>query len=678
MSTSPIVPIPTLDLKEVAKDQKDRPRPETGGRTEAALSGRIVNLSARFFSAVKRKGKSSKHSKYGEKNDVMAMNALWWRSVCLERERQESLPTKVYPSIEEFCRRHPYSVTNLCLLPSESFSVLASHKLAASVNLFEASVYSEAVADDGSIMKSHLPPKLHKEKATKQSNKFSTKLTLFPSFFRPSKEEVFPDTDGSIRSTSLVSGILLDQTSEPGGKRPHSILSFETDYDTDRTNTLPEDSGPQYKRQHSSPPSNHLRKEFKFSLTSTANVTIMSVNEPLEVCGKPDRRRDSITDANSIINRETQDYCQRSLQRETPILKPKRPPPGPVDGATTIPSHQSPNQQVTVSQPKTPETQPHSATGTSKFAGKKKPPPSPPTSKKASSLTTHEPKAPMNKKAPPPFYKKSPPSAEVGSAKAPAPASVEAQTPKKVISTGIVDRAPLGKRIHWKPLGRDQMENTVFAELPSGSGQKLYFTVDSGVMKRVFAKTVPVKVEKKSHCGDDGPKPAAASRTIVPPHRAQNISIVVLRLKHSPKDLSDSLLNLILKDNMTCDDLSKIEAVTLNEEEDQEMTKFFAGGGLKEDLRDIPERRLCELRPSVIPRLPQRCAILMYELNRDTLIQDFQSDLDIIEMASMEMKDCVLFRELLAVVLKWGNFVNHGTHNEMLTRGITLGMKNMF
>lgn len=238
-------------------------------------------------------------------------------------------------------------------------------------------------------------------------------------------------------------------------------------------------------------------------------------------------------------------------------------------------------------------------------------------------------------------------------------------------------KAPLGRKIFWKPLRDGHIEGTVFAEIgakPRGVEERsvdVSALVDNDFLSRLFVKQAP---EKK----DLGRKAVASARkpegkALLDPKRAQNLSIVLARLKHQPHDIARMLRDLDGSE-LTVEELDKIETVMLSADEDRAFAAYLTSGGPECSLRPCPEAKILPLRPSACYRPTQSINVLRLEKTLETTLADLKRDAGVLRIATEEVKSSSRFRQVLAVVLRWGNYVNHGVAGgDLYIRGFTLG-----
>ncbi|KAH0487890.1 MAG: uncharacterized protein KVP18_002169 [Porospora cf. gigantea A] len=237
------------------------------------------------------------------------------------------------------------------------------------------------------------------------------------------------------------------------------------------------------------------------------------------------------------------------------------------------------------------------------------------------------------------------------------------------------DAAPLGRRIFWKPLGDNKIEGTVFSELAPQTGlQGVEF--DSTQLRQVFAKDPPAVARLNVDALDcnDGPKaPRLKQRNfpIFPVRRAQNLCIVLASLKVK---IPDAVISIrALDDVLSMEVLQKLEQVVPSEDESKLLDEFLSKRSV-EELRPNPEQVLAPLRAGLVPLAKDRIRLLRTLKGVPTLRSELAAHMAILQQASREVMDSRKFRQVLSMVLRWGNFVNHGiaTKGELRIQGFTL------
>ncbi|KAF4659579.1 hypothetical protein FOL47_007515 [Perkinsus chesapeaki] len=266
--------------------------------------------------------------------------------------------------------------------------------------------------------------------------------------------------------------------------------------------------------------------------------------------------------------------------------------------------------------------------------------------------------------------------------------------PSKKKPAGVL---PLGKKLHWKAIPDRLISSTIWASYdeegsstPSDdhSGQTL--ARDVAEMKTVFgasAAQLENKHEKKKIV-DDRPKLIE----ILDQKRAQNAGLVMARL---PVELLIEKMENLDVDNMvdasddesvsqlshpraagsnsetntegcaTVEMLEKLSSILPTTEEAEMLRSYHGDLSL---LRPI-ERRLMPL--AVMKRPQFRIKAMVVFLTFPDQLSGVRRSIGIFQEASDQVRSSQKLRRLLFLVLKFGNFVNHGT-TDLMTRGYTL------
>ncbi|PFH36003.1 hypothetical protein BESB_056540 [Besnoitia besnoiti] len=257
--------------------------------------------------------------------------------------------------------------------------------------------------------------------------------------------------------------------------------------------------------------------------------------------------------------------------------------------------------------------------------------------------------APGKGKAPPlPPKKKPPPLGKAPKLGGPPKEKAEAVDPKTL---------PLKRRIHWKTLGKEQIEGTVFKELEGDPAIPDMF--DPEAISRLFSTALSAKsVEALAKVGPK--RPEEKKFTILDNKRAQNVAIVLARLPLSLEELAKKLMCLDTE-GLNIDILQKAEQVAPAPEE---LAKFLEYEAQRQaepektpELRDV-EKRMTALVP--LTRLSSRVRIMQTALQWEKVVEEVETQLDLLCKAADEAHNSRKFRSLLQAVLQWGNYVNHG------------------
>ncbi|CBZ51364.1 afh1, related [Neospora caninum Liverpool] len=216
---------------------------------------------------------------------------------------------------------------------------------------------------------------------------------------------------------------------------------------------------------------------------------------------------------------------------------------------------------------------------------------------------------------------------------------------------------PLRRKIHWKTLGQEQIEGTVFKELEGDPAipdmfdpeaiSRLFSATLSGKGEEAAAKAAPKKPEEKKH-------------SILDNKRAQNVAIVLARLPLTLDVLAKKLLSLDTE-GLNLDILQKAEQAAPTPEE---LVKFREYEEMKKadpantpELRDV-EKKMTALLP--LTRLSSRVRIMQTALQWEKIVEEIEKQLELLCTAADEAHNSRKFRSLLQAVLQWGNYVNHG------------------
>ncbi|KFH08099.1 formin FRM2 [Toxoplasma gondii MAS] len=280
-------------------------------------------------------------------------------------------------------------------------------------------------------------------------------------------------------------------------------------------------------------------------------------------------------------------------------------------------------------------------------APKKKAMPPPPPPGKTPGDASKAPGGPPGKgKAPPlPKGKKAPQLGKAPKAGGP-PKKADAVDPMTL---------PLRRKIHWKTLGKEQIEGTVFKELEGDPAIPDMF--DPEAISRLFSATLTVKSDEAAVKA--APKKAEEKKhTILDNKRAQNVAIVLARLPLSLDAIAQKMLHLDTE-GLTVDILQKVEQVAPTPEE---LVKFREYEELKKtentgDLRDV-EKKMTALIP--VTRLSSRVRVMQTALQWEKVVEEIEKQLALLCKAADEAHNSRKFRSLLQAVLQWGNYVNHG------------------
>ncbi|KAF4662647.1 hypothetical protein FOZ61_002312 [Perkinsus olseni] len=279
------------------------------------------------------------------------------------------------------------------------------------------------------------------------------------------------------------------------------------------------------------------------------------------------------------------------------------------------------------------------------------------------------------------------------------PSSASRRTPNSAPHKKKAAALPLGKKLHWKAIPDRLIGSTIWASYddegsstPSDDHAGETLARDVAEMKTVFGASGQPggkKGERKNRIVDDRPKLIE----ILDQKRAQNAGLVMARL---PVELLVEKMENLNTDNMvdasedddesfsqgsgpppgsetttegfaTVDMLEKLSTILPTPEEAEQLRAYHGDLSL---LRPI-ERRLMPL--VVMKRAQFRIkAMIAFLTFPDQVTSDHGGDAAAaVDGAADQVRSSQKLRRLLFLVLKFGNFVNHGT-TDLTTRGYTL------
>mmetsp|Transcript_6886 Transcript_6886/g.16341 ORF Transcript_6886/g.16341 Transcript_6886/m.16341 type:complete len:1045 (+) Transcript_6886:108-3242(+) len=254
-------------------------------------------------------------------------------------------------------------------------------------------------------------------------------------------------------------------------------------------------------------------------------------------------------------------------------------------------------------------------------------------------------KAKAKAKAPPPPPRRGAPKAS--------PRGKANSLDEGMLSPRSAEFARFGKRIHWIKPTCEPNEDTIFGELKMVSAKsedtkpKLQF--DKDLMDAMFtprSARTPTATPRKSWTG---PKPQGIC--LLDNSRAHNIAIVLTKLAISTEELSRSIRCFDTgQQKLKADhvDLLNVAMPTASE-----VTKLQAQKHKVEDLRDVERRMmpLCSLSPA-------RIKVMKFALTHKFTCDNLMQRCKVLKGAAEQTRNSPQFKELLAVILEAGNYIN--------------------
>lgn len=315
------------------------------------------------------------------------------------------------------------------------------------------------------------------------------------------------------------------------------------------------------------------------------------------------------------------------------LVKGKGPPPG----------KGTPSKETSEVEPASPEASP------SKGKGKGPPLPSPgkgspgPAPSKGKGPNGEDGKGKGKKGPPPP-----------AAAKGPEPKGASKGAPKggKATTTAAKSKAvpkafgetPFGRRIHWVQPHYDLIDGaSVFGELQSG------VEFDSELLKAMLSNEKPVFERRRAITR----KPTGLA--VFDASRAQNMAIVLQKLKASPEACCKCLVDLdFATPCLTTDDIELLMTVLPTQEESRKLLEHV---NAIDQLRDVEQKVMpfCTL-PRALARLKLMRSALSHGGTYSALLDRCRT----LRTAAEEVRGSTQLRELLNMILRVGNFINHG------------------
>lgn len=217
---------------------------------------------------------------------------------------------------------------------------------------------------------------------------------------------------------------------------------------------------------------------------------------------------------------------------------------------------------------------------------------------------------------------------------------------------------PFGKRLHWKSLPSNSLENTIFEELrpwaDDSSGSSL---LDKQQLETLFQPRERPKDEGKEA------KSVLARRNtgskdqvcLLDSKRAQNIAIILRQVPIPTSELSEVLRWMLLSHSVSAEAIERVFWNLLPPL--LESKELMSYEGPLEPLREI-ERQLIPLVR--LPRLKARLRTLLFSKNMGTQYQMVLGRIRSLNLACRQVRESPSFRKVLGTVLRIGNYLNHG------------------
>ncbi|KAA8581142.1 hypothetical protein FQN60_002723, partial [Etheostoma spectabile] len=200
-------------------------------------------------------------------------------------------------------------------------------------------------------------------------------------------------------------------------------------------------------------------------------------------------------------------------------------------------------------------------------------------------------------------------------------------------------------------------------------GPKLDFEEFFGV----FPQKTPVKGKKKKGRSRTDPQAPKAKQVVklLNNKRSQAVGILMSSLHLDMKDIQHAILNL---DN-TVVDLETLQALFENRAQQEELDKIekhIKSSKDKENAKplDKPEQFLHQL--SLIPNFSGRVFCILFQSSFSECMSSIMKKLDTLQRVCKALKDSKTVKQVLGLVLAFGNFMNGGNRSRGQADGFTL------
>jgi len=230
---------------------------------------------------------------------------------------------------------------------------------------------------------------------------------------------------------------------------------------------------------------------------------------------------------------------------------------------------------------------------------------------------------------------------------------------------GPTPAPPFGRRLPWKSIGGDALENSIFAEIQNAGNNVL----DVLCMENLFKPKEPTKGKGskgtpppgKIGLGGKGkgPNVKSDSTTIFDAKKAQNITIILRNYGvGTPEQWVQRCLALHRMDTRgwapeTLEHL--MECLVPQLEDFKKELLQFDGDVTK--LRDIERQCIALVR---VPRLEQRVSIMIFAESMERTAETVSEKIDLYVKASNQVRSSFSLRKIFRTILSLGNYLNTG------------------
>eukprot|EP00164_Ancoracysta_twista_P002986 GFYU01003980.1.p1 GENE.GFYU01003980.1~~GFYU01003980.1.p1 ORF type:complete len:425 (+),score=183.05 GFYU01003980.1:2-1276(+) len=197
----------------------------------------------------------------------------------------------------------------------------------------------------------------------------------------------------------------------------------------------------------------------------------------------------------------------------------------------------------------------------------------------------------------------------------------------------------------WSKLPPAKITNTVFENLDDDSVK-----IDIDDLEAHFANATAAPRAKAARAAKEEKE---AAPTFMDPRRAQNVGIVLARIKQTPAEVKDALLKIDLK-ILTQETLRTLTKLVPTPEEEAIIHAFDA------DVSQCGKPEQFQAEVAKVPGVLEKVDLLVYKLGFEEAVKSLQPGVDAVLAACKELKDHKQLKEIMKMTLGLGNYMNGG------------------
>jgi Formin Homology 2 Domain/Subunit CCDC53 of WASH complex len=223
-------------------------------------------------------------------------------------------------------------------------------------------------------------------------------------------------------------------------------------------------------------------------------------------------------------------------------------------------------------------------------------------------------------------------------------------------------------RLHWKTL-RKVTSNSLWAQIDQDN--EFNIEIDEEEFQELFQAE---KAESGATVGVAAVNLKRSSAVcVIDSKRANNGGIILARLKMTHDDLADAV-DRIDEHNLTAEQIENIIEYLPSKEERKALEAYMLEGG-----QDAAEKfdGLCECEKFMVSMMTvkhakRKVSALLFKLQFESCIRDIQKEAYAVEQACEELSSSVRLRQLLGIVLTFGNRLNTAGNGQGKAGAFTL------